>query len=103
MTRRVDGSEIKLDLTRAEGNGKTLLVPFIDGSGCESVNEEFRSYFRATGRRMSREVATLVVAKPDVESAAAGEGECTETFSRYYSIEQRVLDHLRAIHDAGLG
>jgi pimeloyl-ACP methyl ester carboxylesterase len=37
------------------------------------------------------------VEKPGVEPGAAWGSKCSETFSRYYSIDQRVLDHLRAI------
>ena len=40
-------------------------------------------------------VATLVVEKPGVDSAADG-SQCSETFANFYSLDQRVLDHLRA-------
>lgn len=97
---RVDGSPLQLFVTLPAGAAeKTMpLVLMIDGSGCvSSRREDFRANYLAVPRRVGRAVATLAVEKPGVESGAAWGSKCSETFSRYYSIDQRVLDHLRAI------
>jgi pimeloyl-ACP methyl ester carboxylesterase len=96
-TSRVDGSELELEITRPETSTKIPLVLLIDGSGCASPHDEFRTYRRSIGSKVNREIATLEVAKPGVEPGTAWGSKCTETFSRYYSIDQRVLDHLRGI------
>ena len=97
---RVDGSPLQLFVTLPEGAAakKVPLVLMIDGSGCvSSRREDFRANAPAVPGRVGKAVATLAVEKPGVESGAAWGSKCSETFSRYYSIDQRVLDHLRAI------
>jgi pimeloyl-ACP methyl ester carboxylesterase len=73
-------------------------VLIIDGSGCvSSRREELRAIHPTVGGRVGRTVATLAVEKPGVEPGATWGSKCSETFLRHYSIDQRVLDHLRAI------
>ena len=96
---RVDGSPLQLFVTVPESTAtKVPLVLIIDGSGCvSSKREDFRANYLAVGGRVGRAVATLAVEKPGVEPGAAWGSKCSETFLRHYSIDQRVLDHLRAI------
>jgi pimeloyl-ACP methyl ester carboxylesterase len=96
---RVDGSALQLFVTVPESTAnKVPLVLIIDGSGCvSSRREDFRANYLAVGGRVGRAVATLAVEKPGVEPGAGWGSKCSETFLRYYSIDQRVLDHLRAI------
>jgi pimeloyl-ACP methyl ester carboxylesterase len=95
---RGDGSPLQLFVTLPKDAGKVPLVLVIDGSGCvSSKREDFRANYLAIGSRVGRAVATLAVEKPGVEPGAGWGSKCSETFLRYYSIDQRVLDHLRAI------
>lgn len=96
---RVDGSALQLFITLPEpAAAKVPLVLVIDGSGCvSSRREEFRAYYLAVPGQVGRAVATLAVEKPGVQPGAGWGSKCSETFLRYYSIDQRVLDHLRAI------
>jgi pimeloyl-ACP methyl ester carboxylesterase len=96
---RVDGSPLQLFITLPEpAMAKVPLVLIIDGSGCvSSKREDFRADYIAIPARVGRAVATLAVEKPGVEPGAQWGSKCSETFLRYYSIDQRVLDHLRAI------
>jgi pimeloyl-ACP methyl ester carboxylesterase len=95
---RVDGSPLQLYVTLPKGAGKVPLVLLVDGSGCvSSKRDDFRANSLAIGGRVGRPVATLAVEKPGVETGATWGSKCSETFLRYYSIDQRVLDHLRAI------
>lgn len=95
---RVDGSQLQLFVTLPESTAKVPLVLNIDGSGCVSAKREgFRANFPSVGGRVGKPVATLAVEKPGVEPGASWGSKCSETFLRYYSIDQRVLDHLRAI------
>jgi pimeloyl-ACP methyl ester carboxylesterase len=95
---RVDGSPLQLFVTLPESTGKVPLVLIIDGSGCvSSKREDFRANALAVGARVKRPIATLAVEKSGVEPGANWGSKCSETFLRYYSIDQRVLDHLRAI------
>lgn len=98
-TTRIDGSPLQLFVTLPEATATKLpLVLIIDGSGCvSSRREDFRENSLAVGGRVGRAVATLAVEKPGVEAGAGWGTKCSETFLRYYSIDQRVLDHLRAI------
>lgn len=95
---RVDGSPLQLFVTLPERAAKLPLMLVVDGSGCvSSKREDFRANYLAIGGRVGRPVATLAVEKPGVESGASWGSRCSATFLRYYSIDQRVLDHLRAI------
>lgn len=97
-TARVDGSPLQMFVSLPAGTGKVPLVLVIDGSGCvSSKREDFRANYLAIPGRISRPVATLAVEKPGVEAGATWGAKCSETFLRYYSIDQRVFDHLRAI------
>lgn len=96
---RVDGSPLQLFVTVPQSAAtKVPLVLMIDGSGCvSSKREDFRANYLAIGGRVGKALATLAVEKPGVEPGASWGSKCSETFLRYYSIDQRVLDHLRAI------
>lgn len=96
---RVDGSALTLFVTVPKSNAAQVpLVLTIDGSGCvSSRRKDFAANFFPVTGRSGRAVATLAVEKPGVEPGAGWGSNCSETFLRYYSIDQRVLDHLRAI------
>jgi pimeloyl-ACP methyl ester carboxylesterase len=74
------------------------IVLQIDGSGCVSAKrEKFRSSFLSIARHVRRPVAAVAVEKPGVAPGADWGSKCSEGFSRHYSVDQRVFDHLRAI------
>jgi len=95
---RIDGSPLELFITLPASDAKVPLVLLVDGSGCvSSKRADFRANTLAIGSRVGRAVATLSVEKSGVAPGADWGSKCSETYARYYSIDQRVLDHLRAI------
>lgn len=92
---REDGSDLSLLLERPSGESGFPIILFIDGSGCGGASrDEFRAFTRLP-EWLDGSVATLVVEKPGVEATADG-SQCSETFAKYYSVDRRVFDHLRA-------
>lgn len=103
---RVDGSPLQILVSRPSATGKMPIVLAIDGSLC--IPSRLSEYMG----RLSPEAsglgayALVTVEKPEpTQPAMDADGSysigpdfrCTETFKKYYSIDQRVLDHLRAI------
>ena len=103
---RVDGSPIQVMVSRPPGVKKVPILLAIDGSVC------IPSRLSEVIRRLSPEAsgsgpyALVTVEKPEpTQPVREADGsfrigpdfQCSETFKRYYSIDQRVLDHLRAI------
>lgn len=92
---REDGSDLSLLLERPSGESGFPIILFIDGSGCGgAARDEFRAFARLP-EWLNGSVATLVVEKPGVAATADG-SQCSETFAKYYSVDRRVFDHLRA-------
>lgn len=104
---RVDGSEIQLLVSRPLATEKIPILLAIDGSTClPSRSSGFVNDLHPDNAPLSG-YALVVVEKPQPtplpppdESGNVSIGpdfQCSDTFKRYYSIDQRVLDHLRAI------
>ena len=92
---REDGSELSLLIERPSAESGFPIILFIDGSGCGgAAREDFRTFTRLP-EWLNESVATLVVEKPGVAATANG-SQCSETFAKYYSVDRRVFDHLRA-------
>ena len=92
---REDGSDLSLLIERPSAESGFPIILFIDGSGCGgAARDEFRTFVRLP-EWLDGSVATLVVEKPGVPTTADG-SQCSETFARYYSVDRRVFDHLRA-------
>lgn len=101
---RVDGSAIETRVLRGDGGGRMPIVLAIDGSLCiPSTLGNLTKTLEPTG---AERFALLVIEKPGPtipEPNADGDFEigpelaCTETFKKYYSIDQRIDDHLRVI------
>jgi len=92
---REDGSDLSLLIERPSAESGFPIILFIDGSGCGSAaREDFRTFTRLP-EWLNESVATLVVEKPGVAATADG-SQCSETFAKYYSVDRRVFDHLRA-------
>ncbi|MGI9206048.1 MAG: alpha/beta hydrolase family protein [Woeseiaceae bacterium] len=96
VTERLDGSAIKLVIERPEHEAEIPAVLFIDGSGCQSANREGFQKFSRLPDSFGKSVAKVFVDKPGVNPDGI-RGECNQAFLDYYTIQQRVLDHLRAI------
>lgn len=95
---RPDGSPIELLISRPADKVDLPILIFIDGSGCVSATRERFNQVVDLPEWLERSIATLVVEKPGVEPGAAWGSPCSETFLKYYSVDQRVMDHLKAIH-----
>jgi dienelactone hydrolase len=103
---RVDGSPLQIMISRPSATRKMPIVLAIDGSLCipSRMNE---SMARLSPERSGfGSYALVTVEKPEPSQPAVDANgsysigpdfQCTETFKKYYSIDQRVLDHLRAI------
>jgi len=93
---REDGSDLSLLVERPSAESGFPIILFIDGSGCGgATRDEFRTFTRLP-EWLNGSVATLVVEKPGVAATADG-SQCSETFAKYYSVDRRVIDHLRAL------
>lgn len=96
VTERLDGSLINLIIERPEHEVGLPIVLFIDGSGCQSANRKGFQEFSRLPDSYAESSAKVFVDKSGVNPSGE-KSECTQTFSDYYSIDQRVVDHLRAI------
>lgn len=103
---RPDGSSISILVDRPASPGKLPILLAIDGSLCipSSLNDQLASLAPEASGRNS--YALLVVEKPEPthpQPEADGsyhigpEFRCSDTFKKYYTLEQRVLDHLSAL------
>lgn len=101
---RVDGSELLLQIAKSDTAEKIPLLLVIDGSLCTPslLSSQADLLADPSGGRY----ATLLVEKPDVtmpEIDADGgisigpDFTCSDGFRQRYTIDQRVLDHLRAL------
>ncbi len=96
--KRTDNSEIQFitqrDLVKST---KIPVVLFIDGSGCYSARWEKVFSYWALPTFLHGSAASIVVEKPGMKPEMAVPKKCPDEFLQYYSIDQRVLDHLRVI------
>lgn len=103
---RVDGSQITLIIDRQDVSVKVPILVAIDGSLCTpSSISNFVSGFK-DGAIEGNPFALLVVEKPSPTIPPLSENgsyiidsefHCSEEFKKYYTLEQRILDHLQAI------
>lgn len=103
---RADGSPISVVIERSSVSARVPVLLVIDGSLCIPSRHGDIMPTLAQGPAGKRTYALMMVEKPDptiVEADADGELRigpefpCSEAFKRYYTLEQRVLDHLSAI------
>lgn len=103
---RADGSAIDVMVTRPLGVKRVPIVLAVDGSLCiPSRLSEYMSRLSPESSGLSP-YALVTVEKPepsqptmetDGSYSIGPEFQCSAAFKKYYSIDQRVLDHLRAI------
>lgn len=103
---RVDGSPLQVHLQRPTTPDKVPLLVYIDGSLCiPSTYNQSVAWLQ--GRLQGKSpFALAVIEKPgptdpplnkDGDIEIGPDFRCSEEFRRYYTIEQRVLDHLRVL------
>ncbi|MEO1324460.1 MAG: alpha/beta hydrolase [Pseudomonadota bacterium] len=94
ITLAADGREISFYLDKPIGETVPLLV-VIDGSGCSGqLRPGLKGLFRPPFEG-HRPFARLAVEKPGVQAADANVENCSQDFLKHYSMNDRVLDHLR--------
>ncbi|MDP5211093.1 S9 family peptidase, partial [Microbulbifer sp. 2205BS26-8] len=76
-------------------HSKVPIVLFVDGSGCYSARREsLQSFWKLPEWTQA---ALLIVDKPGMKPGMGVPKACPDEFANYYSVDQRVFDHLRAI------
>ena len=103
---RPDSSNIEVLISRPDTTLKIPVLMVIDGSVC-LPSKPSSLYSRLSPENIhSRIFARVIVEKPDPTIPEADEEgnirigpdfQCSENFKKYYSIDQRVFDHLHAI------
>ncbi len=94
---RTDGSGVEVLFSRPDTDIKVPVLLYVAGSGCISSRwEKVRSNLELPNWLASR-TARVIVEKPGVAPGAGWGTECSEAFLKYYSIDQRIIDHLTAI------
>lgn len=106
LVKRIDGSGIKVEVDRPESSLPVPVILAIDGSLCTPEGlSEWLGWLR-TRRNGKKPYALVVVAKPGPstpEPDTAGnynigpDFRCSDEFKKYYTLDQRVLDHLQAL------
>jgi pimeloyl-ACP methyl ester carboxylesterase len=103
---RVDGSPLDVYLQRPSSQAKVPLLVYIDGSLC--IPSAYNQSVAWLQGRLQGEspFALAVIEKPgptspplnnDGDIEIGPDFKCSEAFRRNYTIEQRVLDHLRVL------
>lgn len=105
-TMRVDGSHVEIMISRPNNPGLIPIVLAIDGSLCiPSRISNFMDHLSPATSGFGP-YALVTVEKPKPSQPVMGadgsynigpDFTCTNTFKKYYSIDQRVVDHLHAI------
>lgn len=95
---RLDGSSINVFVERPEHATEVPIVLFIDGSGCQSAKREGFQDFSSLPESIANSIAKVFVDKRGVNPSDEA-GKCTQEFLNYYTIDQRILDHLRVIQN----
>jgi pimeloyl-ACP methyl ester carboxylesterase len=94
---RLDGSQLELLVLRP-AKARVPIFLLVDGSGCTSARRaKVEALLSLQTSTIHEPVAQLMVEKTGVDAGADTGTPCTDRFQRYYSVDQRVLDHLRAI------
>jgi pimeloyl-ACP methyl ester carboxylesterase len=103
---RVDGSLVDVHVQRPSSKGKVPLLVYIDGSLCIPSTYNESVVWLQGKNEGAHPFALAVIEKPGpTVPALNAEGNieigpdfnCSETFRQRYSIDQRVLDHLRVL------
>lgn len=103
---RVDGSLLAVHVQRPSSTGKVPLLVYIDGSLCipSTYNESVAWLLEKSDGAHPFALAVIEKPGPTIPALNA-EGnieigpdfQCSAEFRQHYSIDQRVIDHLRAL------
>lgn len=103
---RIDGSDLLIEVTKPESSKKIPILLAIDGSLCTPSRLGSLMDTFIPGQSGRDDYALVIVEKPsptmpliekDGSFSIGPEFICSADFKKYYAIDQRVLDHLRAI------
>jgi len=94
VVQRPDGSDVVALIEKPKGGASLPVILYIDGSGCVSATREKFIKVQHRPAWVHSASATMIVEKPGVTPGAAWGSKCTTEFAKYYSIDQRVFDHL---------
>ncbi len=93
----LDDRDLIYIIDRPDGELKVPIFLSIDGSSCVGqLRAKFKKSFRPSPDS-PRAYARVAVEKPGVSHDAGHGSECSEEFLKYYTIEQRVIDHMRVL------
>ena len=94
----IDDRELIYFVDRPLVDQKVPILLSIDGSSCiGQLRPVFRNSPFKPGPDSPALYARVLVEKPGVDPEADYPSECTEEFLKYYSMDQRVTDHLRTL------
>ena len=99
----VDERELVYYLDRPGDGTPVPLLIVVDGSGCVGQLRPGSRYHYRPGPDRPLPYARLMVEKPGVEADAGRGAACSEDFLRHYTIDQRVIDHLRVLQHLRAG
>ena len=92
-----DERPITFYVDRPATDGKLPMLLVVDGSGCAGQLRETDWGTYAPGADDPVPYARVMVEKPGVAAETPHGAECSAAFHRYYTIQNRVLDHLRVL------
>lgn len=93
----VDERDLHFYLDHPADGERVPLLLLVDGSSCVGQLRPNMRYDYRPGPERPARYARLMVEKPGVAPEASYGSECTEDFLRHYTIDNRVLDHLRVL------
>ncbi|WP_440959502.1 alpha/beta hydrolase family protein [Oceanicaulis sp. LC35] len=93
----VDERDLHFYLDHPDDGERVPLLLLVDGSSCVGQLRPNMRYDYRPGPERPARYARLMVEKPGVAPEASYGSECTEGFLRHYTIDNRVLDHLRVL------
>lgn len=93
----IDDRDLVYFIDRPLVDAKVPILLSVDGSSCTGqLRPRVKNTFKPNENN-PRLYARVLVEKPGVEHTADYPSECSEEFLKYYTIEQRVIDHLRTL------
>ncbi|WP_298467477.1 alpha/beta hydrolase [uncultured Erythrobacter sp.] len=93
----IDERELVYFLDRPETDEKVPLLIMVDGSSCIGQLRPTIRYSYRPGNDRPIKYARVMVEKPGVAHDAGYPSECSEEFLKHYTMDQRVIDHLRVL------
>lgn len=93
----IDDRDLVYLIDRPLADVKVPILLSVDGSSCIGQQRPRVKNTYKPDQNSPRLFARVLVEKPGVEHTAAYPSECSDEFLKYYTIEQRVIDHLRTL------